>query len=88
MKRSLLIVLLCATAALAQRNSGSLKGSVTDEFGGVIVGATVVATDANGAAKTVPKLKIDGAIIATDAAAPAVAINRRRECFCMCTSLG
>ena len=52
MKRSLLIVLLCATAALAQRNAGSLKGSVTDEFGGVIVGATVVATDANGATKT------------------------------------
>ena len=52
MKRSLLIVLLCATAALAQRNVGSLKGSVTDEFGGVIVGATVVATDANGATKT------------------------------------
>jgi hypothetical protein len=52
MKRSLLIVLLCATAALAQRNVGALKGSVTDEFGGVIVGATVVATDANGATKT------------------------------------
>src|SRR5437763_5792332 len=52
MKRSLLIVLLCASAALAQRNAGSLKGSVTDEFGGVIVGATVVATDANGATKT------------------------------------
>ena len=52
MKRSLLIVLLCATAVLAQRNAGSLKGSVTDEFGGVIVGATVVATDANGATKT------------------------------------
>ncbi|HXI22993.1 MAG TPA: carboxypeptidase regulatory-like domain-containing protein [Pyrinomonadaceae bacterium] len=52
MKRSLLIVLLCATAALAQRNVGSLKGSVTDEFGSVIVGAAVVATDANGATKT------------------------------------
>src|SRR2546421_6506103 len=52
MKSSLLIVLLCATAALAQRNVGSLKGSVTDEFGGVIVGVTVVATDAKGETKT------------------------------------
>src|SRR5437764_6207936 len=52
MKRSLLIILLCATAVLGQRNTGSLKVSVTDEFGGVIVGATVVATDANGATKT------------------------------------
>ncbi len=52
MKRSLLILFLCATATLAQRNLGSLKGSVTDEFGGVIVGATVVANDANGASKT------------------------------------
>jgi Carboxypeptidase regulatory-like domain len=53
MKHSLLIVLLCATAVLAQRSAGSLKGSVTDEFGGAIVGATVVATDASGATKTV-----------------------------------
>ena len=52
MKRSFLIVLLCATAAFAQRGNGSLKGAVSDEFGGVIVGATVVATDANGVSKS------------------------------------
>src|ERR1043166_9133792 len=52
MKRSFLIILLCVTAAVAQRSTGSLKGTVTDVFGGVIVGASVVATDANGVSKT------------------------------------
>jgi hypothetical protein len=52
MKRSLLIILLCATAVFAQRPAGILKGQVSDEFGGVIVGATVTAIDANGVTKT------------------------------------
>ena len=52
MKRLLFIFLLCASVTYAQRTTGSLKGTVSDEFGGVIIGATVVATDANGAAKT------------------------------------
>ena len=52
MKRSLVILLLCATAAFAQRGTGVLKGQVADEFGGVIVGATVTVIDANGATKT------------------------------------
>jgi hypothetical protein len=52
MKRSLVILLLCATATLAQRGTGVLKGQVADEFGGVIVGATVTVIDPNGATKT------------------------------------
>ncbi len=52
MKRSLVILLLCATAVFAQREAGVLKGQISDEFGSVIVGATVTAIDANGATKT------------------------------------
>ncbi len=53
MGRLLLILVLCAGVALGQQGAGSLKGQVSDEFGGVIVGATVVAVNANGVAKTV-----------------------------------
>src|SRR2546423_13524483 len=52
MKRFFLILLLCAATASAQQNTAGLKGHVSDEFGGVIVGATVTATDANGKTKT------------------------------------
>jgi hypothetical protein len=54
MGRLLLILVLCAGAALGQQSKGTLKGQVSDEFGGVIVGATVVAVDANGVQKTIP----------------------------------
>jgi hypothetical protein len=47
----LLALALCAGAALAQQ-AASLRGQVSDEFGGVIVGATVTATDAAGKAKS------------------------------------
>src|SRR5215212_8604912 len=47
----LLVFALCAGAALAQQ-AGSLRGQVSDEFGGVIVGATITVTDASGKAKT------------------------------------
>ena len=53
MGRLLLILVFCAGVALGQQGTGSLKGQVSDEFGGVIVGATVVAVNANGVAKTV-----------------------------------
>src|ERR1700704_2142319 len=53
MGRLLLILALCAGVALGQQGSGSLKGQVSDDFGGVIVGATVVAVNADGVAKTV-----------------------------------
>ena len=52
MKRLFLILLLCTATAYAQQNTGGLKGHVSDENGGVIVGATVTATDANGKTKT------------------------------------
>ena len=48
----LLIVVLCASAALAQQATGTLRGQVFDELGGAIVGATVVAVDATGKEKT------------------------------------
>src|ERR1043166_2555167 len=55
MLRSILIVtlLFSATLAMGQQGKASLKGQVSDEFGGLIVGATVVVTDAKGAGKTV-----------------------------------
>ncbi|MDX6383754.1 MAG: hypothetical protein QOK48_1327 [Blastocatellia bacterium] len=52
MLRLLLIVVLCAGVALGQQSAGSLKGQISDEFGGVIVGATVVAVNASGVEKT------------------------------------
>ena len=42
---------LCAVA-FGQQATGTIKGQVSDEFGGVIVGASVVAVDTNGAKKT------------------------------------
>src|SRR2546425_12111300 len=52
MKRLFLILLLCTATVSAQQNTGGLKGRISDEFGGVIVGATVSATDANGVSKS------------------------------------
>ena len=48
----LLAVALCAGGALAQQAAGTLRGQVSDEFGGVIVGANVTVTDAAGKAKS------------------------------------
>src|SRR5713226_9650036 len=52
MGRLLLILILCVGATFGQQKMGTLKGQVADEFGGVIVGATVVAVDTNGVEKT------------------------------------
>ncbi len=54
MTRSLLIIvmLMSAAVALGQQGKATLKGQVADEFGGIIVGANVVATDAKGVTKT------------------------------------
>src|SRR2546422_1820921 len=46
-----LMLTLCAVA-FGQQATGTIKGQVSDEFGGVIVGASVVAVDTNGAKKT------------------------------------
>ncbi|HEX8475102.1 MAG TPA: carboxypeptidase regulatory-like domain-containing protein [Pyrinomonadaceae bacterium] len=53
----LLILALCAPSLLAttspqQQATGGLRGQVTDEFGGVIVGANVSVVDANGVEKS------------------------------------
>ena len=48
----LLAVALCAGGALAQQAVGTLRGQVSDEFGGVIVGATVTVTDSGGKSKS------------------------------------
>jgi hypothetical protein len=49
----MLLAAVCAGAVVAQQAAGSLRGQVSDEFGGVIVGASVTATDAAGKSKTV-----------------------------------
>jgi len=41
------------TAALAQQSAATLRGQVTDELGGLIVGATVTVADVQGLHKTV-----------------------------------
>jgi len=46
-----LILTLCPIT-FGQQAAGTIKGQVSDEFGGVIVGATVVAVDASGTKKT------------------------------------
>jgi hypothetical protein len=52
MKKTLLVVFLCAGAVFGQQRVGSLKGQVLDELGGAIVGATVTAIDATGVEKS------------------------------------
>jgi hypothetical protein len=50
---ALVLALFGVGAALAQQQgAGTLRGQVKDEFGGVIIGATVVARGADGAEKT------------------------------------
>ena len=47
-----LILVVCSFGTLAQQSSGTLRGVVSDEFGGLIVGANVVVADQNGVEKT------------------------------------
>ncbi|HEX8140419.1 MAG TPA: carboxypeptidase regulatory-like domain-containing protein [Pyrinomonadaceae bacterium] len=56
-RASLLLLLVsaifCSSAAFGQQqSSGTLRGQVADEFGGLIVGATVTVTDASGVERT------------------------------------
>ncbi|MDX6695154.1 MAG: hypothetical protein QOF02_2757 [Blastocatellia bacterium] len=48
-----LALVSAAPSIFAQQSGGTLRGVVTDEFGGVIIGATVTAADQNGTEKTV-----------------------------------
>src|ERR1044072_8224461 len=56
--RKLITPILCAALVVAfsinalAQNRATLRGSISDEFGATIVGATVTLTDANGVAKT------------------------------------
>jgi hypothetical protein len=55
MSRILIVIsllLLGATAIIAQQSRGSLRGVVKDELGGLVSGATVMVTSANGEQKT------------------------------------
>ena len=47
----LVVFCLCAGGVEAQQSSGTLRGQVADEFGGLIVGATVTVADQNGVEK-------------------------------------
>jgi hypothetical protein len=46
------VLLLCVSFAGAQQSSGTLRGKVADEFGGLIVGATITVADQHGVEKT------------------------------------
>src|SRR5260370_5079584 len=46
------LMLTLSAVAFGQQATGTIKGQVSDEFGGVIVGASVVAIGPNGAKKT------------------------------------
>src|SRR6266498_2200423 len=52
MGRLLILLLLCSGVAIGQAQTGSIKGQVADEFGGVLVGAKVAVVGANGIEKT------------------------------------
>lgn len=49
----LALIILLASLAFAQQNTEALRGQVTDQLGGAVVGATVTAVDANGVEKIV-----------------------------------
>src|SRR5919206_3570962 len=50
--RSALLLALAAFAASAQQQpAGSLRGTITDEFGGIVVGATVTLVPEQGGAE-------------------------------------
>jgi len=55
MKRyaALMLILLSGVAASAQQPASTLQGRITDELGGIIIGAPVFIADASGAEKTI-----------------------------------
>src|ERR1051326_9210694 len=55
-----IFLLLFSVTVTAQQSRGTLRGLITDEFGAVIVGATVTLTDASGTQKQTTTNK-DGA---------------------------
>ena len=50
---SICLLLVCLTSrSFAQQTTGSIKGSVTDQLGSLVVGATIVAKDSKGTERT------------------------------------
>lgn len=52
LSKSLLLILCLCLTATAQQRVGSLRGQITDELGGLVVGATVTLVAADGSQKT------------------------------------
>jgi len=50
--QALLVLLVCVSGTFAQQSSGTLRGRVSDEFGGLIVAATVTVADQNSVEKS------------------------------------
>ncbi|MDT5120718.1 MAG: hypothetical protein QOC96_200 [Acidobacteriota bacterium] len=48
----MLVLAFCAVAGFAQQSAVSLHGQITDQFGGIVIGATVTVVNATGAEKT------------------------------------
>ena len=48
----MILLVACTLSVNAQQSSGTLRGRVADEFGGLIVGATVTVADQSGVQKT------------------------------------
>src|SRR5688500_1617475 len=48
-----LLLIAAATTTNSQPNTGSIKGTVTDQLGGLVVMASIVAKDSKGATSTV-----------------------------------
>ncbi len=49
---TLTFIFICSVNVFTQQSSGILRGQVADEFGGLIIGATVTLVDAQGVIKT------------------------------------
>ena len=45
---SALLLVFLTTAVFSQQNTGSIKGTITDQLGSLVVGATIVAKDSKG----------------------------------------
>jgi len=75
-----LFITLSSTTSFAQQATGSIRGQVSDEFGGVIVGATVTAVDAKGIEKSA-KTNGDGAFVINGLAAGKYTVRAASEGF-------
>ena len=77
---SVLVLVLVAPSALAQARA-SLRGSIADEVGAVIVGATVTLTNASGVQKTATS-NADGVYVFNGLAPGKYTIHAAAAGFC------